>query len=33
MVTVLKHPELFADKVNWVIHKENERLSIYKTHY
>jgi len=32
-VTALKHPKLFADNVNWAIHRENVMLPVYKTHY
>jgi len=33
MVTVLKHPEHFVDKVNYAIFKGNGRLPFYKAHY
>jgi len=32
MVATLKHPELFADKVNWVVLRKNESLPVYKAH-
>ena len=33
MAAALKHLELFADKVNWAILRENKRLLVYKAHY
>jgi len=30
MLAVLKHPKLFADKVNWVVLKENGVLLVNK---
>ena len=31
MVATLKHVELFADKANWVVHRENVMLPVYET--